>query len=73
MQKQSLKSCLCGQALDLPEGEVLTVCRCGSVWEIDNGGFWFSNLIIGFDPPAPKLKLNHYEKYMKQRKKAGRC
>lgn len=82
MQKQSLQTCSCGQALDLPEGEVKTICSCGLVWEIDNGGFWFTNLIIRFDPPSPKPKVSkvvnraeryrNYPKSKQKRRKAGR-
>lgn len=74
MQKQSLQTCSCGQVLDLPEGEIKKVCSCGSIWEINNGGFWFTNLTIPFATIMAKPKPSHYEKYMANRnkRKAGR-
>ena len=81
MQKQSSQTCSCGQAVTFPEGEVKTMCQCGVVWEIDNGGFWFSNLIIRFAPIVAKRKdrkPDHYNNYMgwraRNKRKAGtRC
>ena len=75
MQKQSLtQTCLRGQAITFPEGEIKFKCKtkgCGAIWEIDNGGFWFTNLTIKFVPAKVRGK-NHYEKRMKNRRKAGK-
>ncbi len=75
-QAQS-QTCTCGQALIFPEGEVKLVCKCGAVWEIDNGGFWFTNLTLPFAPVLAKPRKSHYEKCMERRKKGrkagGKC
>ena len=81
MVKQALsQTCMCGQAITFPEGEVKTVCQCGAIWEIDNGGFWFSNFIIPFTIAKPRQRNStNYDSYMKRRvgnkrRKAGsRC
>ena len=69
MQKQSLtQTCLCGQAITFPEGEIKFKCKCHAIWEIDSGGFWFTQTVF-----APFVaKLNHYEKAMRRRKKEKR-
>lgn len=76
MQKQTLRTCICGQPLNLPEGEVRYECKtkgCHAVWEIDNGGYWFTNLILKFAPIRARAeRYNNYPK-SKRRKKAGRC
>jgi len=75
MQKQSLtQTCLCGQPITFPDGEIKTKCKtkgCGAIWQIDSGGFWFTNLKIKFAPAKVRNK-NHYEKRMKNRRKAGK-
>jgi len=68
MPKQVLtQACICGQAITFPEGEIKTVCQCGAVWEIDNGGYWFTQTSIV--PFVAKPKSKHYEKYMANRSK----
>ena len=69
-QAQS-QTCTCGQALTFPEGEVKLICKCGSIWEIDNGGFWFTQTVLA--PFVAKPKSRHYEKLMKRRKAGGKC
>jgi len=73
MQKQSLQTCLCGQAITFPEGEIRKVCQCGAVWEIDDRGFWFTQ--TSFVPFVAKPKSKHYDNYMKRRdqKKRGKA
>jgi len=72
MQKQSLtQTCLCGQAITFPEGEIKFKCKCHAIWEIDSGGYWFTNLTIKFIPAKVRGK-NHYDKRMKNRRKAGK-
>ena len=61
MTKQSLQTCQCGLKLNLPEGQVRTVCRrCGSKWEIDNGGFWFTQAV--FAPFVARVKGTRRER-----------
>lgn len=70
MVKQATQTCTCGQAIIPPEGEIKTTCSCGAVWQIDNGGYWFTQTLIA--PFVARTKPNHYEKYMKKRRKAGK-
>ena len=66
MVKQALQTCTCGLNLKLPEGEIRTVCRqCGAKWEIDCGGFWFSQTT--FEPFVARSK-----KQTRKRRKAGK-
>ena len=70
MVKQALQTCLCGRAMDFPEGQIRTACKCGTVWHIDICGCWFIQATF-----VAKRKPNHYERYMAWRNgKAGaRC
>lgn len=66
MQKQATQTCTCGRKMQFKEGEVRTVCRrCGAKWEIDNGGFWFTQTVF-----APFLASPKRQK--RKKRKAGR-
>ena len=41
MVKQMLVKCICGQALDFPEGQIKTKCNCGAAWECGDEGYWY--------------------------------
>ena len=66
MVKQALQTYTCSLRLKPPEGEVRTVCRrCGSKWEVDNGGLWFTQTV--FTPFVARPK-----KQTRKSRKAGR-
>lgn len=45
MIKQSAAvTCVCGQAITFPEGEVKTQCACGAVWECGIEGYWYTEI-----------------------------
>jgi len=82
MVKQKQQTCLCGSIMDFPDGEVKATCKCSRVWELDNGGIWFTNLRFPFSQePAsvseqivPFLVKKKYERPRNKRKRrAGRC
>ena len=50
MVKQKPQLCLCGLEVNLPDGEVKTLCTCGRSWEINTEGVLFTNLRFAFEP-----------------------
>jgi len=79
MVKQAIKTCICGQALNLPEGEVKYVCRCGAVWNLGEEGYWFTETVLAPKGTKPANILPKSEKYAtypkskRKRKKGRRC
>lgn len=76
MVKQTTQICVCKQPMDFPDGEVRYTCQCGTVWELDNGGYWFSQLVIATKGArAPKV-VSRAQKYVNfpntKRRKKGR-
>lgn len=73
--KQPCMKCLCGQALQFPEGQIKTNCRCGAVWELGIEGFWSVSKVpyVTFLIYSRKRDLNRYQRYMRWRslRKAG--
>ncbi|KLU66334.1 hypothetical protein DEAC_c17330 [Desulfosporosinus acididurans] len=61
--------CLCGQALEFPDGQIKLKCQCGVVWKLSLGGRWevrkvpFVTLLIYLK----KRDLNHYQRFMRWR------
>lgn len=51
MVKQAIQTCICGQTMDFPEGEVKAICPCGAVWECRPEGYWYT------ETPIPNLPL----------------
>ena len=56
MLKQALsQTCVCGQPITFPEGEIRTKCSCGANWECGEEGFWHvKENAIAFAPILPK-------------------
>ncbi|MBC2721814.1 hypothetical protein [Desulfosporosinus sp.] len=81
MVKQAIKTCICGQAVDFPEGEVKYICRCGAVWELGEEGYWFTEMALAPKATKPVDILPRSEKYAaypkskpkSKRKKGRRC
>lgn len=74
MLKQDLiQTCCCGSPMEFPEGEVKATCSCGAVWEIGDGGCWFSNFIIPIAPIMAKQRnSSNYDSYMRRRSQKRR-
>lgn len=80
-QKQSPnQTCVCGQVIEFPEGQVRATCQtrgCGVIWELGTEGFWYMKSL----PLSPILEVmagkrrkpNHYERYMAKRKDRKGC
>jgi len=72
MVKQKPQLCLCGKEVNLPDGEVKTVCSCSRPWEISTEGILFTNLMFSFEPVekvAPFLTKDRPRN--KRKRKAG--
>lgn len=59
--------CLCGQPMDKRDRCPI----CGVRWERDKFGFWAEGFRAVVFTPS-KLRLNHYQKYMKWRDRASK-
>lgn len=78
LKQQSLtQTCLCGQVIKFPEGEVRSICDCEAVWECGPEGYWYTQSIIipvALIDPKPlvvcssKSKPERYERYRKYQK-----
>lgn len=80
--------CLCGGVIKFPKRKNISRCKtqgCGVRWERSKEGYWAIGLTRSMLTPflakvkEPKLKLNHYGRYMKwrneirKRKAGGKC
>lgn len=78
MIKQSADvTCLCGQAVRFPEGEVKTQCACGAVWECGTEGYWYTELPIApyvpiLAKPKPVSVKTRKERYCNYPKAKGK-
>ena len=71
--KQAIQTCVCGQAITFPEGEIRAKCQCGAVWEIDTGGVWFTNstapILAKPVVCSVRSRAERYKNYPKSRRK----
>lgn len=87
VKQASIQTCICGQAVKFPEGEIKTTCcQCGAIWECGTEGYWYTE-IPSTAPFAPILakpvvcsvksreqKYANYPKSRRKKRKAGkRC
>jgi len=81
MLKQVTQTCICGQAMKFPEGEIKAKCSCGAHWELGPEGYWYTqSMTTTFTPilTSPvvspgKSRSDRYRNYPKNRqKKKGR-
>jgi hypothetical protein len=77
VKQASIQTCVCGQAIHFPEGEIRTDCSCGAVWECGEEGYWYAEMpSIPFESitakSKPKDQPNRYARYMARRNKAKR-
>ncbi len=72
--KQALVKCVCGQAMQFPDGQIKTRCECGTVWELSLDGLWEICKVpfVTFLMISRRSDLNHYHRYMLWRYKGGR-
>lgn len=75
MTKRSLQTCQCGKPMEFPDGQVKTTCPCGQVWEMDCGGYWFTNLVIPFATPKARFTPEKRKNYPKsnKRRRGNKC
>jgi len=81
MLKQALtQTCLCGQTMKFPEGEIRAKCSCGATWECGPEGYWYTqNIITPFAPIlakpvvcSVKSKGERYRNYPQSRRKKNK-
>jgi len=48
MVKQATQICMCGEIVNLSDGEVKITCSCGRTWEISTEGVLLTNLMFPF-------------------------
>jgi len=69
-----IPTCLCGRAMQFEPNETKTFCKapgCGVVQKLGPEGYWAEGWWrTAFTPIFTKLKLNHYQKYMRWRNEA---
>jgi len=66
MTKQKDQICTCGKVMNFPDGQIKTTCPCGTIWEMDEGGVWFSQLVIPFATKGAKVRN-------KRKRRASKC
>ncbi|WP_040413430.1 hypothetical protein [Desulfosporosinus sp. OT] len=73
LKQASTAQCVCGQAVEFPEAQVKTMCRCGAIWELGHAGYWSITSFVLFLAKS-RLKPDEYKRYPRSRKrrKAGR-
>ena len=81
LKQASRMTCICGQAVTFPEGEIRTKCKtkgCKAVWTCGTEGFWSVLAPILPKPVVPTVvskvqpRAERYRKYPKSRRKRGR-
>lgn len=70
--KQAIPPCVCGQAIILPEGQVLAKCPYGAVWELGREGRWSVKSITLIYVVPLNFKRDEYPRYPRRGKRRRR-
>lgn len=73
LKQKPIQTCVCGQAIEFPQGEIRAKCPCGSVWECGEEGYWYAEIHDSISVnPKSKPQPNRYARYMARRNKSKR-
>lgn len=69
--KQKVPTCICGRAIDFPDGQIRHKCSCNAVWECGEEGYWYTQSI---SPIVARQKVSSVKPrvYPQTKRKKGR-